>query len=408
MAMCLKAHHRRSHLTSEAWYKMTFRSSYLCLLASSLKHRRPCNWLRMAVVAFCGVLLQNITFAQSVVFINPGKSDEAFWVAASDGMQKAANSLGMQLTVLYAERNRLEPIEIAKRLAAQPIAKRPRYVIFTNDYSVAPGVLRALKGSGIEAFMAFSGIQDALRNQVGKPREQYASWLGSLEPNAQEAGYLTARSLIEQARAQRLGRGPQTGRMHMVAIAGDRSTPSSIARNEGMRKAVQEAGDVVLEQEVYGEWRRDKAQEQALVLFRRYTQARLVWAGSDQMALGAMSAWEQLGGKVGVDAFFSGINTSTEAFEALAHGRLSALAGGHFLAGAWAMVMLFDHSKGIDFVDQGVEIQQNMFTLFDANSAERFAQRFTFNAQPLDFKPFSKFYTPGLQRYDFDLAKLLR
>ena len=387
---------------------MIFKSLYLCLWVCSLGCKRSRNGLRMAAVAFCCVLLQNIAFAQSVVFINPGKSDEAFWVAASDGMQKAAQSLGMHLTVLYAERNRLEPIEIAKRLAAQPAAQRPRYVIFTNDYSVAPGVLRALDGSGIEALMAFSGIQDALRNQVGKPRERYAFWLGSLEPNAQEAGYLTAKSLIEKARAQTLSRGPQTGRMHMVAIAGDRSTPSSMARNAGMRRAVQEAADVVLEQEVYGEWRRDKAQEQAQVLFRRYTQARLVWAGSDQMALGAMSAWEQRGGKVGVDAFFSGINTSAEAFEALANGRLSALAGGHFLAGAWAMVMLFDHSKGIDFVDQGVELQQNMFTLFDANSAERFNQRFTFQAQPLDFKPFTKFHTPGLERYDFDLAKLLR
>ncbi|MBQ0130723.1 MAG: ABC transporter substrate-binding protein [Comamonas sp.] len=363
----------------------------------------------MAVAAaFCWAILQSTAWAQSVVFINPGKSDEAFWVAASDGMQKAAHSLGMELTVVYAERDRLEPIEIAKRLAAQPVAKRPRYVIFTNDYSVAPGILRALAGSGIEALMAFSGIQDALRTQVGKPRDRYTFWLGSLEPKAQEAGYLTAKALIDKARAHRLARGPQTGRLHMVAIAGDRSTPSSIARNEGMRKAVQEAGDVILEQEVYGEWRRDKAQEQALVLFQRYPQARLVWAGSDQMALGAINAWEQRGGKAGVDAFFSGVNTSVEAFSALEQGQLSALAGGHFLAGAWAMVMLFDHAKGIDFIGDGVELQQNMFTLFDAASVERFTQRFTLNAQPLDFKPFSKFYTPGLKRYDFDLAKLLR
>src|SRR4029077_13279278 len=37
--------------------------------------------------------------------------------------------------------------------------------------------------------------------------------------------------------------------------------------------------------------------------------------GNDLMAFGAMTAWEKRGGKPGADAWFSGINTSTEALE---------------------------------------------------------------------------------------------
>ncbi|MDO4593329.1 MAG: sugar ABC transporter substrate-binding protein, partial [Comamonadaceae bacterium] len=133
-----------------------------------------------------------MTAAQSVVFINPGQSDEAYWVAASNAMHKAAKSLDMQLQVIYGERNRLAPIAIAQQLAQLPVAQRPDYVIFSNDYNVAASILRALEGSGIQAFMSFSGRQTS-DAQIGKPRERFAFWLGSLEPQAEDAGYLTAK-----------------------------------------------------------------------------------------------------------------------------------------------------------------------------------------------------------------------
>ncbi|MGN1057112.1 MAG: ABC transporter substrate-binding protein [Comamonas sp.] len=340
-----------------------------------------------------------------MVFINPGKSDEAYWVAAADAMQRAADSLGMQLQVIYAQRDRLAPIHIATQLAQRPQAQRPRYVIFTNDYSVAPGILRALDGSGIQAFMAFSGIQEELRQQVGLPRERYAFWLGSLEPRAEDAGYLTAKALIDTALKQL----PQGVPLQMVAIAGDRSTPSSIARNEGMQKAVaQTQGRVQLMQEVYGEWRQDKAREQAQVLFKRYPAARLVWSGNDLMAFGAMEAWRNQGGRPGKDAFFSGVNTSSTAFQKLRSGELSALAGGHFLAGAWSLVMLFDHFKGRDFASEGVELERPMFKLFTAASSAQFERIWGAEPKPVNFKPFSKHHNPQLRHYDFDVERLLQ
>lgn len=371
--------------------------------------RRVCAMLCMrwyVAVALCAG--SSWCMAQSVVFINPGKADEPFWLAASESMQLAADSLGMQLRVIYAERNRLEPIAIAQKVAQALPENKPDYVIFSNDYSVAPSILRALDGSGIKAFMAFNGIPEALRAQTGQPRERFPFWLGSLEPKAEDAGYLTAKALI-QAASQMPQLKDAAGKLQMVAIAGDRSTPSSIARNEGMRKAVHEAGNgVQLRQEVYGEWRQDKAQTQAAVLFQRYPQAKLVWSGNDLMALGAMQAWHNQGGQPGKDALFSAVNTSAAAFAKLRSGELTALAGGHFLAGAWAMVMLFDYHHGVDFADEGLELERPMFQSFDAQSSAQFEKSFVAHAAKLNFRPFSKHLHPQLQRYDFAPHKLLR
>ena len=329
-------------------------------------------------------------------------------MASSDAMQKAADSLGMQLRVQYAERDRFAPLSMAQALAQSPAHERPDYVIFSNDYSTAPVILKALEGSGIQAFMAFSGIPKNLRGQVGLPRQLFQFWLGSLEPDAGDAGYLTAKALIQKGMKMPHLKDAQ-GRLHMVAIAGDRSTPTSVARNMGMRQAVEEMGGaVVLHQEVYGEWREDKALDQAQVLFRRYPSVRLVWAGNDLMAFGAMSAWRKQGGQPGQDALFSGVNTSPKAFDLLRKGELAALAGGHFMAGAWAMVMLYDHYHGIDFAPEGLELQRDMFRLFDVKSSIQFEQRFAVAGDGLDFRPFSKHLNPTLTHYQFELGRLLQ
>lgn len=343
--------------------------------------------------------------AQSVVFINPGRSDETFWRNAAEAMEGAARSLHMTLEVRYAERNPLQAIAIARDVAAR--AERPRFVVFVNENSVAPEILKALEAAGIDSFVAFSGIQQIQRAQVGQPREKFKHWLGSLEPRAVDAGYMTAKALIETARASRVAQA-QDGRLQLLAIGGDRSTLSSMARNAGMRKAVAEDADVILVQEVNGEWRRDKAAEQMRVLAQRYPEARLVWTGNDEMALGAMQAWRARGGTPGRDGFFSTVNTSPAAFAALRSGELSVLAGGHFMAGAWALVMLYDYAHGKDFRSEGLELERRMFVLFDPPLIDRFEQRFGASGKPLDFGKFSKVLNAGVKHYRFEIEALLR
>ena len=351
------------------------------------------------------LLWPTVVRAQSVAFINPGKSDEIYWVTASQAMEAAAKSLGMNFEVQYAQREPLKTLEIARELAARPAGKRPEYIVITDDYAVADQLLKIIDPAGVQTFLAYSSIPADQRGGTGSPRGKYKGWLGSLEPRAEEAGYLTARALIERGKKEKAF--APDGKLHMLAIAGDRSTPSSINRNQGMRRAVAEAPLVVLEQEVYAAWNRELAAQHADSLYRRYPDVKLIWAGNDLMAFGAMTAWEKRGGKPGIDAWFSGINTSTEALEAIKSGRLTSLAGGHFITGAWSLVMIYDYHHGRDFAEEGLELRRPMFAEFTPQLADRYIERFGSGFDGVDSSRYSKVRNPKLKRYNFGFAQLL-
>lgn len=345
--------------------------------------------------------------AQRIAFINPGKADEAYWATAGLAMQAAARSLGVQFEQRFAERDPERAVALAAEIAARPAGQRPDYVILVNEKTTLVHNARQLQAAGIKTFAAFSGLLPQEREAYA-PRQGLPLLLGSLEPKAEDAGYLSAKALIEAGRRRQL-KGAD-GRLHLLAIAGDRSTPVSIARNEGMRRAVAEAPDVALEQILFGDWKRELATQQMGQLLQRSPAPQLVWAGSDQMAFGAMAAAEAQGLEPGKSLLFAGINTSEEAMEAVLNGRLSALAGGHFLCGAWALVMLHDHHRGIDFArSEGLELQRPMFMLFGRPQARRYLQRFDAEGiLALDFRPYSKAHNPQLKRYPFQLDGLLR
>lgn len=365
-----------------------------------------CRAVTLSLVICLAILLCGaVARAQSVAFINPGKSDEIYWVTATQGMQAVAHSLGMTFEVQYAERVHLKTLDIAREMVARPAGKRPEYIVITNDYAVAGELLKIIDAAGVKTFLAYSSIPADQRGDIGSPRTKYKDWLGSLEPRAEDAGYLTARALIARGKKEKAF-GPD-GKLHLLAIAGDRSTPSSINRNQGMQRAVAEDPMVVLEQEVYAAWAREKAAEQTEVLYQRYPHVKLVWAGNDLMAFGAMKSWEKRGGKPGVDAWFSGINTSTEALEAIKSGRLTSLAGGHFITGAWALVMIYDYHHGRDFAGEGLELQRPMFAEFTPRLADRYIERFSNGFESVDFRRYSKVRNPQLKRYNFGFAQLL-
>jgi DNA-binding LacI/PurR family transcriptional regulator len=340
-------------------------------------------------------------WAQRVTFINPGKSDEVYWVTATKAMQMAASSLNMQLEVIYTEREHLKSIDIAKQIISRPGKDRPEYVIFSNDYGVAPYLLKLFNEEKIPCLMAFSSPSSKERSQTGAPRENFKYWLGSIEPDADYGGYITAIDLIRKGRQKNL-RAPD-GKIHLLAIAGDRSTNSSILRNEGMLRAVNQSRDVILDQLVYADWQRELASEKVEWLLKRHPSAKLIWSGNDQMSFGAMEALEKNGGTPGKTVLFSAINTSPEAFSALQSERLSTLAGGHFIAGAWAMVMIHDYARGIDFTNEGLSLVKPMFTLFSKNDTKVFLKYVDDYPAPIDFKGFSKYYNPALKKYHFEL-----
>jgi len=337
-------------------------------------------------------------FGASVTFVNPGRSNEAFWVTATQGMQMAARSLEMSLDVRYAERSPERMVEIVKQVTE---GKKPDYLVIVNEYGQGGEMLKLADAAGIKTFFAYNSLPP----EFGQPRERYRNWIGSLTPDVEEAGYLTARALIAHGLAKR--RFGRDGKLHMLAIAGDTTTPSSVMRTQGMMRAVKRESTVVLDHVAYAEFNQQKARDLAAGLLEKFPEVGLVWAGNDLMAFGAMEALEKRGGTPGKEVLFSGINTSTQAMQAVQSGRLATLAGGHFMAGAWALVMIDDYHRGKDFASEGLVLTKPMFLVFTPDLAKRYVTQFEQGLKLTDFKRFSKARNPALARYDFRLDRLL-
>src|SRR4051812_4458284 len=76
----------------------------------------------------------------SVVFINPGRSDEPYWRSVTRFMQPAAQQLDIRLEVLYAERDHLKMIDLTKEVAQR--SKKPDYLIIVNEKLAAGEMLK--------------------------------------------------------------------------------------------------------------------------------------------------------------------------------------------------------------------------------------------------------------------------
>lgn len=338
----------------------------------------------------------------NVLFINPGLADETFWVSYSDFMQAAANSLGMQLEVQYAQRSPQKAIEQARAALQGP--HRPDYLVFVNEQYVAPQILRLSHGSGVKLFMVNNGLTQEQAQLMETDGARYSGWLGSMVTNDEEGGYLMLSELIRQHGPIAPG---QT--VDLLAFSGVKNTPASRWREKGMQRALNEHPHVRLRQMVYGEWNEQRAYEQAQQLFKRYPDTALVWSANDEMAFGAMRAAEETGRKPGRDLLFSAVNNSIPALQARIDGRLSVLVAGHFTLGGWVMVLLNDASKGVDFTRFGGRDRQvPLLRLLDAKQATTLLNITRSRHYDLPFTAFSAQGKPPSYQYPFTLDTLLQ
>lgn len=345
----------------------------------------------------CGAAYGPGARAESVLFLNPGSVHERFWISYSQFMQAAAKDLGMDLRIVYAER--MPEVTIAQAREALQGPHRPDYLVFANEQYVAPQILRLAQGSGVKLFTVNASLTDNQLSLLGDRPDR----LGSLVPNDEEGGYLMLKELI------RLHPPAVPGQpIELLAFSGLKITPSAQLREKGMLRALAEHPEVRLRQLVYSGWTRERAYEQAKLLFKRYPKASLVWSANDEMAFGAMQAYAEMSGKPGKDALFGAFNTAPEALEALIDGRLSVLLGGHFTLGGWALVELHDYDQGVDVSRYGGRDRQiRLLQLIDKAQAKRLLAMGDTPDFGVNFRHLSAKGRPASYRYPFSLQALM-
>jgi len=344
--------------------------------------------------------------AASVVFVNPGKKGEVFWDMVTQTMQVAAAQLGISVEVLYAERNyrtmQALGIEAAER------ANKPEFLILVNEEAAARPILTAADRSGVKTLLISNTLTGDDAEAVGAPRTLLKSWLGSVIPDMEQAGARMAHALIASARAN--GRIGSDGKIHLFAIGGDEVTPTSVARTRGFQQAVAAYDDVTVDRLLFANWNRADAEAISSIYLdwsqRKAIKVAGIWAANDPMALGAMSAAEKAGLQPGKDLDIVGLNWSKDALAEVAAGRLLLTDGGHFLAGAWAMVVLRDYIDGCDFAGQQTELRFATSAVSAANVGN-VREIIDSRMENIDFRSFTASRHGRCQNYDFSLDALV-
>jgi len=345
-----------------------------------------------------GALFQSGARAESVLFLNPGSTQEAFWVSYSQFMQAAARDLGIDLHILYSQRQ--PELTLAQARLALQGPNRPDYLIFVNEQYVAPQILRLAENSGVKLFMVNAVLTPDQQALVGERDDR----IGSLVPNDEEGGYLMMKELIRLHPAA-----AGTEPIEVLAFSGLKVTPSAQLRERGMQRALAEHPQTRLRQLVYSGWTQERAYEQAKQLFARYPKVSLVWSANDEMAFGAMRAYAETGKVPGKDALFSAVNTSPAALQALVDGRLSALVGGHFTLGGWALVEVHDVAQGVELDRYGGRDRQiPLLQLIDKQHARQMLAMGKSPNYGVNFRKLSAKGQPDSYRYPFNLQTLMR
>jgi hypothetical protein len=200
----------------------------------------------------------------------------------------------------------------------------------------------------------------------GLPRQRLRHWLGSLAPDNTMAGSLTMQALLDEAR-QRFAPGTP---LNVLMMAGDRSTPASTERVDGARRVLAAHPSARLTQLVYGEWERQRALQQGLWLLQRYPQINIVGRPMT-MAFGLEEAI-RVAASSPANRYCSAPSTTRQAMRERRDGRLSALAAGHFMMGAWGLVLLYDYQHGHDFASEGLQLRPAVFSTVSSHKPSAF------------------------------------
>ena len=139
--------------------------------------------------------------------------------------------------------------------------------------------------------------------------------------------------------------------------------------------------------------------------------ARTLWAANDPMALGAIDAIEAKGRVPGRDILVGGVDWTTDGLDAIRDGKLELSAGGHFMEGAWALILMHDWRHGVDFVGADGKGASRWSPMKVIGREELDAYRGLTSPDAwarIDFRKLSRVHNPALETYAFGPTVVMR
>lgn len=348
---------------------------------------------------------QRTILSPSVVFLNPGGKADLFFKPMTDFMIAVAEDLNIPLEVIYCDRNHITLIREGNKLLQRKVL--PEYLLLINEKNAAAGLISKANSKGVKTFLFNEGIVPEEQESFGLPGSIYKNWFGQYLPDDFQAGYLLAKELIQQGFKNQLD--DDQGVLHMAGIAGTFKTNSSSLRVQGLKKAVLENPQVILHQVVPGYYETEKATHITKGLLYRHPKINVIWTASDGMAVGAVHGIAQTGKTPGKEIITGGIDWASFAIEHVQKGLFSTSVGGHFMDGGWSLIILFDYHNNFSLSSPTTK---SSFSVLNKKNAPSFIKFFQGNPdenswRKIDFKRFSKAYSPSISTYKFNLEAIL-
>ena len=339
--------------------------------------------------------------ASEVVFINPGFNDKGFWSNVSGTMQAAAKDLGISLEVIASDRNRSKLLSNVKAVMSRE--KKPKYLLAVNEEQYGEIAVELVRGTDTKLLFLLNDLTAEQKLKSGSARSDNPNWIGSITPNAKFGGFEMGLSIIQAAK-EKFGEP-----VEIFAVAGDKVTPSSIARNDGLEQAVAENPSSRIVRFLAAKWDQDTAKKltERFIASGAGNSVRAYWGGNDGISIGMMTALEKAGLKGGEDYFIAGLNWSQPALKLVKDGQMTLTHGGHFFAGAYSIVMIHDYENGTDFADENVDINFPMSAIDESNVSMYLDNLGSGDWDAIDFKKLSKVSNRSLKDYSFTLSSLL-
>ncbi|MBU2892373.1 ABC transporter substrate-binding protein [Colwellia sp. D2M02] len=335
----------------------------------------------------------------NVVMVNPSIKADPFWHKTEIITQQAAKALNINLDIIYGDGTRFFQFEALKSYFKN-IEHSPDYIILINYPGNAKQTMDFLKQQNVKIITLEQTLSPEEQAQIGSPGELYKGWLGEIYFDNENAGYILASNLLEQAKVAK--------KKPLVAGISGHFGSESTLRNNGLIAAIKEH-NAELTQIVHAGWSAEDAYHKTLKLLQRYPNINVIWSASDHMALGALKAIEELGLKVGKDIFLGGFDWMSSAIESINQQRLTASVGGHFLMGAIAIIAIYDIENGIPY-QPFVNSTHNSFNLALINSSnvKRYYDLLILeDLKHVDFKKLANLYSREEQISTFNLLEML-
>jgi ABC-type sugar transport system substrate-binding protein len=354
------------------------------------------------------LLLPGIVFAQhpiAVACIIPGAEDVPFWRDTVSFMRAVAEDLDIGLQVEFVKNNDIS----YKRAFDKMLARKetPEYLLLGRWGSISQRLLQTANERNMKILSFNIGFPDRERQIIGYPRGKLKNWLGELVPDNTAAGYRLADSLLNASKSLRT-RSPGE-KINVLGIAAFSDDSVSLAREEGLRKRIQEDPNAVLVDVVLGGWSKETSLQLSLEAFEENKIPDVIWAASDAMAIGAIDAAKQKGLQAGRDFVIGGFDWNPDNIALIQQKKVAASLGGQIFDGGWALIMLYDYHNGIDFaLPNGPRFETAIHEITINNVDEYVNKLKDIDFRKIDFKSFTKTHNSDLKTYQFSFDEVLQ